>query len=266
MGGIARLQGDLDLAESHLRECLELRQQTDDRWGQAITLLELAGVSFMRENYEAARLRCEEGLVAGDSSGDLQTTAHLLTGLSLCHRELGQYAQAEVYVRRSLETYEALSDQYGILQACLTLGELCRQLGDLRSAGGFCERAVLVSQEIGDRSGEADGRYRLGQIAAGLGDRASALRQLRLALVLADEIGETLTILDILLEIACLLADEDIDRSGQILALLINHPQLPDQRRARATSALARLAADAPVHTAPTPAWAEILSLAGAEK
>lgn len=187
MGGTVRLQGDLDTAEGWQSKCLALRQQLDDRPGQAIALLELAGVAFMREDYELARRSCEEGLAVGADSDDLQTTAHLLTGLSLCQRELGQYGEAETCVRRSLAVYETLGDRYGILQACLTLGELNRRLGDQAAARTFCEWAVTIGQEIGDRSGEADGCYRLGQIAADLGERAEALRQLRLALGLAHE-------------------------------------------------------------------------------
>lgn len=244
MGGTARLQGDLDTAERWLCECLALRRQLDDRAGQAIALLELAGVAFMREDYEAARRHCEEGLAVGDD-GDLQTTAHLLTGLSLCLRELGQHAQAETHVRRSLGAYEALGDRYGVLQACLTLGELNRQLGDHTAARAFCERAVAIGQAIGDRSGEADGYYRLGQIAADLGEREAALRRLRLALSLAHEIGETLLLLDILLEIACLLAapapPRDAERAATILAFLLAHPQLPDRRRVRAATTQAVL-------------------------
>lgn len=245
MGGTARLQGDLDTAERWLCECLALRRQLDDRPGQAIALLELAGVAFMREDYEPARRHCAEGLAVGDGSGDLQTTAHLLTGLSLCQRELGQYGEAETCVRRSLAIYEALGDRYGILQACLTLGELNRRLGDQAAARSFCERAVTIGQEIGDRSGEADGYYRLGQIAADLGEREAALRQLRLALGLAHEIGETLLLLDVLLELACLLAapasPRNAERAATILAFLLAHPQLPDQRRMRAVTTQAVL-------------------------
>jgi DNA-binding SARP family transcriptional activator/tetratricopeptide (TPR) repeat protein len=264
MGGIARLQGDLDLAERRLQECLALRRQIEDRGGQAIALLELAGVAFMREDYETTRQRCAEGLAVGESSGDLQTMAHLLTGLSLSQRELGQYEQAQEFVRRSLVIYEELGDQYGVMQACLTLGELNRQLGDHAAAQRFCQRAVLVSQEIGDRSGEADGRYRLGQIAASSGEWDKALRQLRLALGQAHEIQETLTVLDILLEIACLLIERgDAAQAGMLLVFLLDQPQLPGQRRQRARNALARLGASAAAPIIPTPSLAEILSLVG---
>jgi tetratricopeptide (TPR) repeat protein len=264
IGGTARLQGELKLAEERLQECLALRQQTGDRWGQAIALLELAGAAFMREDYTTARQRCEEGLAAGDSSGDMQTTAHLLTGLSLCHRELGQYEPAQTCVQRSLAIYEELGDRYGIMQACLTLGELSRQLGDNLAARRHCQTAVLVSQEIGDRSGEADGHYRLGQIAAGLGEEEEALRQLRLALEQAHEIRESLMTLDILLEIACLLTEMgDAARAREILRFLLAHPQLTGQRHARASSALARLPADPVPVTHAAPSLAQIVALAG---
>ncbi len=142
--------------------------------------------------------------------------------------------------------YEELGDRYGILQACLTLGELNRQLDDATAARQFCRRAVAVAQEIGDRSGEADGYYRLGQIASGLGERDEALRLLHIALEQAHAIHETQTTLDILLEIACLLIEAgETMQAQEILYFLLSHPQLPEQRRARGRAALARLASDA---------------------
>ncbi len=68
IGGIARLQGELDTAAEHLWACLALRRQLGDGWGQAIALLELAGVAFMRGDYETAQQRCE-------GRGWLQATA-----------------------------------------------------------------------------------------------------------------------------------------------------------------------------------------------
>lgn len=243
IGGTARMQGDLDRAEHYLQECLTLRRRLDDHWGQAVALLDLAGVAHMREAYATARFYCEAGLCAAEQAGDVQITTHLLTGLSITHRQLGDYAQAEQFGRRSLASYEELGDKYGIMQATLTLGELNRQLGNDQAAQQFFTRAVEVAQEIGDRSGEADGYYGLGQLALKLGASEQVLTHLRQALTLANEIQETLLVLDILLEIACVLADSDSLHAGQVLTFLAKHPQLPDQRRARAADVLQRLQA-----------------------
>lgn len=241
MGGIARTQGDLDVAEERLQECLALRRATHDAYGQAIAWLELAGIAFMRGDYATTRTRCQEGLSLAESAGDLQTTAHLLTGLSLSHRELGDVAQARSFGQRSLAIYEELGDQYGLMQAALTLGELNRQLGDHQAARQFCERAVVIAQEIGDRSGEADGHYRLGQIAAGLGQQEAALDQLHLALDLAVAANETPMILDALLEIALLVMKKDPARAGKILVCLLEQPQIAAPRLAQIHRTVAQL-------------------------
>jgi len=264
LGGTARLEGDLALAEQYLEECLDLRRATGNQAGQAVALLELAGVAFMRADYQSALDRCEEGLAVAERIGDMQTTAHLLTGLSLSHRELGQLQPALDYGRRSQAIYQELGDSYGQMQALLTLGELSRQMGHLPEARQFCQQAVQLSQEIGDRSGEADGHYRLGQIAAGLGERAEALEQLRLALDMGYEIQDLPITLDALLEIGGLLLGPDDARAAAILHFLLAHPQLPERNRPRAASGLAALSAG-PAETGSTVrSLAEIVTLASA--
>ncbi|QLQ04733.1 MAG: hypothetical protein HZY76_00560 [Anaerolineae bacterium] len=163
----------------------------------------------------------------------MQTAAHLLTGLSLSSRELGQFPQALAYGRRSQEIYRQLGDSYGQLQAALTLGEPAGRWATRRRRG-FCQQAAQLGQEIGDRSGEAASHYRLGQIAADLREREEALRHLRLALEIGLEIGETPLVLDTLLEIGCLLAAEgERERAAEILRCLLAQPQLPERQRQR---------------------------------
>ncbi|MEI2692114.1 MAG: tetratricopeptide repeat protein [Anaerolineae bacterium] len=264
LGGTARQEGDLALAERYLEECLDLRRATGNQPGQAVALLELAGVAFMRADYERARDRCQEGLAVAETSGDLQTIAHLLTGLSLSYRELGQLPQALDYGRRSQAIYQELDDQYGQMQAALTLGELSRQMGQLAEAHQFCQQAVQLAQEIGDRSGEADGHYRLGQIAAGLEQRDDALEQLRLALELGREIQDLPITLDALLEIGCLLVKPDGARAAAILRFLLAHPQLSERNRPRTASALAALSAGTAETGSAIRSLAEIVTLASA--
>lgn len=264
LGGTARMEGNLALAEHCLEECLALRRATDSQAGQAVALLELAGVAFMAGDFEKARVRCEDGLAVAERVGDTQTTAHLLTGLSLSHRELGQLPQALDYGRRSQSIYQELSDSYGQMQALLTLGELSRQMDRLVEARQFCQQAVQLAQEIGDRSGEADGHYRLGQIAAGLAERAEALKQLRQGLELACEIQDTPITLDTLLEIGCLLLETNGARSAAILRFLLAHPQFPERNRQRAASALAVVSTGPTGAGGPAQSLIEVAALASA--
>ena len=147
--------------------------------------------------------------------------------------------------RRAQTIYEELGDQYGTIQAALTLGELNRQLGQTAEARRFCEQAIQISQEIGFLSGAADGHYRLGLIAAGLAEEQAALQEFRLALALAAEIEEIPAVSDSLLEIACLLVKMgDVARGGVALAFLRDQPQVTEPQRLRANEVLAKWAGE----------------------
>ncbi len=242
LGGTARMEGDLAVAEEYIRASLALRRQTGDLAGQAVAWLELAGIAFMAADYITAHARCEMGLPVAETAGDLQSTAHLLTGLSLTCRELERLDDALAYGRRAQEVYEALGDRYGVIQVALTLGELSRRLARWEEARHFCNQAIQVSQEIGHRSGEADGHFRLGQVESDLGQRQEAIRTFHLALTLAQEIQETPMMLDTLLEIGwLLLSDGKVGQARTILHFLSTQPLFSQTSRARLTQGLARL-------------------------
>ncbi|GAB4577690.1 MAG: BTAD domain-containing putative transcriptional regulator [Anaerolineales bacterium] len=251
LGGTARMQGNLPLAEQYLREGLSLRQQTGNLAGQAVAWLELGGIAFMAADYAASRDLCLQGLAIAEKIGDLQTTAHLLTGLSLCFRELGQYETALQYGLRSREMYQRLDDRYGVVQAALTLGELSRKMENYDEAQRFSEQAVAVSREIGHLSGEADGHFRLGQVALATGDLSGAKQHQMTALELATEIGETPIVLDALYEIGKVLLQKGAyTEAAFLLGWLQGQPEVGNQRQTEISVQLAGLAstimADAP--------------------
>lgn len=253
LGGTARMQGNLEQAGQWLRQCLSLRKQTKHLLGQAVALLELAGVAFTAADFEAARDACHEGLAIAEKIGDQQTVAHLLTGLSLCYRELDQRQLALNYCQRSQEIYEALGDQYGVIQASLTQGELNRQLGKYAEAQSFCQQAIRISQDIGHSSGEADGYYRLGQIALSVGDKTLALHHEYTGLKLAAAIQENPLVLDCLYEIGTIFARfGPQDEALAILNWLNERAEPGSSRQKKITALLAELPADQTATAAPS--------------
>jgi predicted ATPase/DNA-binding SARP family transcriptional activator len=240
LGGTARMQGKISLAEEYLRECLALRQKTGNIQGQAVAWLELAGIAYVSHDYDAAHAHCLEGLTTAEQAGDAQTTAHLLTGLSLALREMGHYEAALDYVRRSQAVYERLGDRYGVIQATLTLGELNRKMGNFEDARQFCEQAVTVSREIGYQSGEADGYFRLGQVALSTGDLAQAKQHQATALALAEMLNELPLLLDTLFEIGNIfLKTGQPGKAAFIFLWLQSQPEVNSQRQAEIESILA---------------------------
>ncbi|NJN81704.1 MAG: tetratricopeptide repeat protein [Caldilineaceae bacterium] len=149
LGGVYTSLGLYTDAEQYLVASLTTRREVGDRWGQAVTLLELAGLSFYRGDYGEAKLQCEEGLALATECGDLQTIAHLLTGLSIVHRQLSDYDRARMYVERGQEVYAALDSPYGLIQSLLTLGGLAMIQGRYDEAKPAFLRSLEASQEIG---------------------------------------------------------------------------------------------------------------------
>lgn len=231
LGQVCASTGAYTAAEDHVRASLATRRALDDRWGQAVSLLELGGLDFYRGHYAAAQRHCTEGLHLAEEIGDLQTIAHLLTGLSIVARQLGDMAAAQRYAERGLAVYEELESPYGRIQSLLTLGGLAVAQDDCPRARPYFEQALTASRALGFLSGEADSHYRLGQVATALGEPSRAADHFRQALRLAAAIQEAPLILDALAAAAVLLADQPSPETAALLAWLLDQPELDAQRR-----------------------------------
>lgn len=231
LGQVYASTGAYAAAEEQLLASLAARRALGDGWGQAVSLLELAGLCFYRGNIRGAEAYCSEGLVLAEAVGDLQTIAHLLTGLSIVARQLGDFPAARAYVTRGLAVYEDLDNPYGRVQGFLTLGGLTVAQGNHAAARSDFECALTVSREIGFLSGEADSHCRLGQVATALDEEAVAVEHLRLALRLATTTQEANLVFDVLYSIAGLLASRQTPQAGPLQSWLLAQPELDEQRQ-----------------------------------
>lgn len=231
LGQVHVSTGAYDAAAVELSASLALRRRLDDRWGQAVTLLELGALGFYQGDLTGAQTHCLAGLEVAEQVGDPQTIAHLLTALSILSRELGDFQAAQHYAERGLAVYEALDSIYGRIQGLLTLGGLAlAQKEYLRSQPAF-ERALALSRSISLRTGEADSHYRLGEVALAQGDEDGAARHLRQALQLAAAMQEASLILDALYVTAILLARQPSPDGALLIGWLLARPDLGEPRR-----------------------------------
>jgi predicted ATPase len=242
LGQVCVSTGAYAAAEDHVQASLLMRRALNDRWGQAVSLLELGGLDFYRGRYDAAQRHCAEGLALAEEIGDLQTIAHLLTGLSIVARQLGDLPAAQHYAARGLGVYEELDSPYGRIQGLLTLGGLTLAQGDAHRARPYFEQALAASRTIGFHSGEADSHYRLGQVATALGERSVAADHLRQALRLAAAVQEAPLIIDALCATVALLATQPSPDSAGLMRWLLARPELDDQRRSELAAQLPRAA------------------------
>ena len=231
LGQVYASTGAYAAAEEQLLASLATRRALEDGWGQAVSLLELAGLCFYRGDFRGAEAYCGEGLVLAEVAGDLQTIAHLLTGLSIVARQLGDFPAAQAYAARGLAVYEELDSPYGRVQGLLTLGGLAVAQGNHAAARSDFERALAASREIGLRSGEADSHFRLGQVATALGERDIAATHLRQALQIASAVQEAPLLLDALHTTALLLARHASPELARLVGWLLRQLALDEHRR-----------------------------------
>jgi predicted ATPase/DNA-binding SARP family transcriptional activator len=231
LGQVHVSRGDYDAAATVLSSSLELRRRANDRWGQAVTLLELTALDYFQGNLTEAHTRCLAGLALAEQVGDPETIAHLLTALGVVSCELGDYAAARHYAERGLRVYEELDSVYGRIQGLLTLGGLAVAQGDYPGAQPAFARALALSQSISFRSGEADSHYRLGQVATALGKEEAAASHLRQAVRIAAAAQEAPVLLDALCATAHLLAQHPLLDAAPLVGWLLARPDLGEQRR-----------------------------------
>ncbi|WP_275294063.1 BTAD domain-containing putative transcriptional regulator [Amycolatopsis sp. La24] len=90
----ARREGDLDLAEQHLRTLLEWNKQVDFEPGNTLILAELGFVAELRGDAETALRRQQEGYEIAHRTGDPRAIALALEGLAGAHALTGAAREA----------------------------------------------------------------------------------------------------------------------------------------------------------------------------
>jgi len=231
LGQVHVSRGEYAAAAALLVSSLELRRTSGDRWGEAVTLLEIGALEYYRGDVASSHHACLAGLAVAEQVGDPETLAHLLTALGVVTRDLGDYTAARQYAERGLHVYEKLDSVYGRIQGLLTLGGLAVAQRDYPGAEPTFAHALALSQSIGFRSGEADSHYRLGQVATALGDECIAASHLRQAVRIAAAAQEAPVLLDALCATAHLLALHPLPDAAPLVAWLLTRPDLGEQRR-----------------------------------
>ncbi|HZY46068.1 MAG TPA: tetratricopeptide repeat protein, partial [Anaerolineae bacterium] len=143
-------QTDLARAEEYFKRGLETMQRFGDVWNEAVSYLNLGGISFLR----------------------------------------GDYPQAVGYYQRSLEMKERLGDNMGIADCHINLGEVYRTQGDLPQAIDHLEQALFIARQIGASQSEAECQRQLGECYVENSEPEKALSILREALTRAQTISD----------------------------------------------------------------------------
>lgn len=127
--------GDLQAAEQAFREALAMREESGDRRGQLVALINLGGLAFSRGEFALAVTRFQEALKAAES-------AKRVKDIALCANNLGQAELAVGDVEGALSHLEQARRMAEENELLDVLADSARALSDARLQGGDSESAL----------------------------------------------------------------------------------------------------------------------------
>jgi tetratricopeptide (TPR) repeat protein len=162
-------QGNLSEARAKTDEALEIKQELDDRDGQASERLRLAIVDFDQGNTaEAERLFAAaigDYRLAGNRQDEARVTANL--GIVLARR--GHHDEAVKYHQAALRLYRELGDRGGEAAQRISLAESSLEQASLPEAEAQLSQAKDLATALGSQVLIAEVLAREGDIAAARG-------------------------------------------------------------------------------------------------
>ncbi len=279
--------GRSEEAKAFLQKSVAILRRQGVRWELAKVLNEFGVVTYRSGDYGGAKQLYEESVAVCRAIDDRRELSVALSNLGNVCRALGEYEQAKGFLQESVNVFKERGDHYSMAVALNNLGEVFRVLGDHLQARQCYQHCLTVRREIGDRMGIAVsltnlagvaqvlGEYEeanrfaqesltiflelenrresayplgiLGCVARDQGDYAGALAYYGQALKPCMETKHTAKALEVLVDVAGVLAQgKEKKRAAEILTLIAHHPATQDQIRCDAESALAKLETELP--------------------
>ena len=178
--------GDLAKAEARLRECIALQKRLNR--GTIVFPDSLAALGLIRCTQGHRREGCDlilDSLRTAEHSHDAWATLLALQFAARAHRDLGDYAAAESFVRRCIAHARELGSFETVAWCHLTLGSVLREAGRLDEA--VAQYELGAQQSDGDPALIAKAEHGLGEVALERGDLAKAEQHLRYSFGICQE-------------------------------------------------------------------------------
>jgi tetratricopeptide (TPR) repeat protein len=214
-GESAAGEGNDELAQSYMEECIALAHQAGDKALVSNAQGQLGYMFLQQANYAKAKELFEACLTLDRELGNSYGVCWLLTALGEVARSEGDYAQAWAYYEEGLVLAREAENKYNIAHLVGNLGSVALAQGDDRRATPLILESLTLSQELGYEVGVAGCLARLVGIfvARGQPDRAAKL---------SGAVNRLLQTLDARLEAA--------DHSVYERDVAAAHEQLDDER------------------------------------
>ncbi|MGD1904092.1 MAG: tetratricopeptide repeat protein [Geitlerinemataceae cyanobacterium] len=148
MGVTHYYQGELRAARDCFAEALEISQRQSEKFHEAFSLGWLGPVQRDLGNWDEAERFIRQYL---EVSTELEDRADMARGwgqLGDIERNRGNWDAAERLYRQSLEMREELGDRSGMAETLQTLGQMYQSLGRPREGFALIQQAMAIRQEL----------------------------------------------------------------------------------------------------------------------
>lgn len=189
LGGFYKNLPEFIAAVENYNKALSLRQQQNDRAGEAQVVIDLAAAYRDLGKPKEARQFYEQSLEIFRALGNRLGEASALYGLGFCHALDSDMSTALKYYELGLIIRREQHDQIGEVRTLNAMGGAYDGMGEPFRAMDLYTQASSVWQSLGDRVNEANTRNNIGVLYATRGDWQQALDSYRFAIAVYREFG-----------------------------------------------------------------------------
>jgi predicted ATPase/transcriptional regulator with XRE-family HTH domain len=221
LGIITYRMGEYPNGRRLLEEALAIKRALDDRWGAALCLRQLGLAAYALGEYDEAHRLLSESLALCRAMGNRWAMTFSLNFLGTVAHAKGAYDEAEQLLSEGLAISQALADRFNSATALSGLGIVHQALGRGEAARDCLQASVTIWREIDDRGNLAQTLNRLGQSLFEQADWDTSRRCFAEALAVARDAQIAPVVLDALLGMAALRAQEGAPAAALELVLHI---------------------------------------------
>ncbi len=181
--------GDYKAAREKFQKSLEIKQQTGNHAGEAVTLHQLASIHMGVGEYEAAREKFQKSLEIHHQIGNRAGESDAWHQLATIDIYAGEYEAAREKLQKSLEIKQQIGNRAGESATWHNLASIDLNIGDYEAAREKFQKSLEIDQQIGNRAGEATAWHQLASIDYDVGDYKAAREKFQKSLEIKQQIG-----------------------------------------------------------------------------
>ena len=190
MQGFLHDRGYWEQALALHRTALNAARSAADEAAEANTLVDLADMQCMTDNFPAAESALSSALEICRTYDNRQGEANALAGLGFMHGLMGDFSAAGGELAQAADLQCDIDDRLGRANSLNRLGNVQYVSGDYPAATAALSEALELYRSLDNPAGEANTLNRLGVAQFLAGDYRGAIASQSLALTLHHDLGD----------------------------------------------------------------------------